>query len=273
MDEGNGRNPDIDGADVPEAAPVVFAGSGETGRRLFCFPFAGGAASTYRLWPRTLPADVDVVFVQFPGRNPADKRPPLTSITEMVASALPLIESQADLPYALFGHSMGSVVAYEVVSELEKRAANGGPFRTPSHLYVSARRPPDVAGASGTIRDLPDDQFLAAINESYGGVPEVALREPELMALFLPILRADVIAFETYQRFSDHRVRCGLSAFGGTGDTHATAADLDGWSRVAERPVPVDVFSGDHFYINDQAAAVTAKIAEQWPAPAITETG
>lgn len=271
MDGGNGRNPDIDRADVPEATPVVFAGPGETKRRLFCFPFAGGAASTYRLWPRTLPEDVDVVFIQFPGRNPADKRPPLTSIVDMAASALPLIESQADLPYALFGHSMGSVVAYEVAAELEKRAAAGGTVRTPSHLYVSARRAPDESGASGSIRDLPDDQFLTAINKSYGGVPEVALREPELMALFLPILRADVVAFETYRQLSDHRIRCGVSAFGGTGDANATAADLAGWSRVTERPAPVEMLTGDHFYINDQAAAVTRKIAERWPTePVVT---
>jgi len=238
---------------------VRFSASGAASRRLYCFPFAGGAASTYRTWASTLPADVEVVFVQFPGRTPGSRDAPLTRMADLVDVACSAIDVDADLPYALFGHSMGAATAYEVTSRLERAGSH-----RPDHLFVSGRRSPNDHRPSSPIRDLPDAAFIDAMGERYGAIPDAIRNEPDVMAMFLPILRADVVVFETYARLSDHRVECPVSVFGGLDDTNPPPDALAGWSEVAANPVQVEVFAGDHFYLNHQGPAITAQIGARW---------
>jgi surfactin synthase thioesterase subunit len=255
-------------APVPTASLIHFPASGEPRRRVFCFPFAGGAAATYRSWNRTLPEDVAVAFVQFPGRDPARQEDPLTSIDEMTAAAVQVIEDHADLPFTLFGHSMGAAIAYETTVELERR---GGP--RPDGLYVSARVAPDELPGAGPIHHLPDDEFIDAIGERFGGIPEVILNEPDLLAMFLPVLRADVQAYETYRQRTHHRVGCPVWVFGGSDDPSVTPERLTGWSRIAERPIEVEIFPGDHFYVNEHGSALTRCIAARWSAVETDDDG
>ncbi len=161
-------------------------------RRLICLPYAGGGPATYRPWSQHLPDDVEVVAVQFPGREPPYREPPLDSIADLVASLLPPLAERADLPFALFGHSMGALVAFEATLAMER---DGGP--SPSLLFVSSRRPPDEPADHAPVHDLPDDAFVDAMVHRYNAVPEIVRREPDLMALLLPVLRADIRAFET----------------------------------------------------------------------------
>lgn len=240
-------------------ALVRFSASAPATRRLFCFPFAGGAAATYRRWPTTLPDGIEVAFVQFPGRTPGSTETPLTRMVDLVDFACRAIEADADLPYALFGHSMGAAIAYEVTSRLERAGSH-----RPDHLFVSGRRSPSERRPTDPIRDLPDAQFVAELGDRYGAIPDAIRNEPDVLAMFLPILRADVTVFETYERLSDHRVACPVSAFGGADDRNPTPQELAGWSEVATRSVPVEVFPGDHFYINEQGPAVTARIGARW---------
>lgn len=238
---------------------VRFSASGTASRRLYCFPFAGGAASTYRTWPTSLPDDVEVVFIQFPGRTPGSPDAPLTRMADLVEVACAAIDGDADLPYAFFGHSMGAATAYEVTSRLEQAGSH-----RPDQLFVSGRRSPSDHHPSRPIRDLPDDAFVAAMGERYGAIPDAIRNEPDVLAMFLPILRADVVVFETYERLTDHRVECPVSVFGGTEDTNPPPDALAGWSEVTARPVLVDVFPGDHFYLNHQGPAITNRIGTRW---------
>ena len=228
-------------------------------RRLFCMPYAGGGVAPYRLWHRSLPDDIEVYAASLPGRESRLMETPLPSIAAMVAYVRPAIEAATDLPYALFGHSMGALMAFELTAALE---ASG--LRAPSRLFVSARRSPDEPDPKTPVHALPESQFLDELQARYGAIPDAVRNEPELLELLLPVLRADIKAVETYVPTPGARVRCPVSVYGGDGDTHPFPSQLPLWERVAHAPVRVRMFPGDHFYLNSQREALTADIASRW---------
>jgi surfactin synthase thioesterase subunit len=242
----------------PPKGLIRFAGEGVATQRLYCLPFAGGGPSTYRLWPRTLPG-TDVVAVVFPGRDPSERVAPADSIDAIVAAAATLIaelEAQAPLPFAIFGHSMGALVAFELTLAME--AADG---IRPTQLFVSGRRPPDEPHQAAHIHQLDDAEFLDALQTRYGGVPEAVRNEPDLLALLLPSLRADIKAFETYDPPPGRRVTSPVRVYGGAQDRNPRPAQLGGWQRVVDGPISVRVFEGDHFYLTTARDELTADIA------------
>jgi surfactin synthase thioesterase subunit len=237
-------------------------------RRLFCLPYAGGGVAPYRLWFKSLPDDIEVFAAQLPGRESRLSETPVSSITAMADLLLPSITAMTDLPFAIFGHSMGSLIAYELTTRLEAHGA-----RAPEQLFVSARRAPDEPDTWTSIHGLPEPAFLTELQTRYGAIPEPVLAEPELLALLLPVVRADIRAVETYWPSSapPAAVQCPVRVYGGDADTHPVPAQLSGWQRVAAQPVRVRVFSGDHFYLNSERDALTADIAAQWSVPAVAD--
>ena len=222
-------------------------------------PYAGGGVAPYRQWFRSLPDDIEVQAVQLPGRESRLRETPLPSIHAMVDAVRPAIEAASDLPYAIFGHSMGALMAFELTYALERSG-----MRSPSRLFVSARRGPDEPDPRPPVHGLPEVQFLNELQERYGAIPDAVRNEPELLELLLPVLRADIRAVETYEPTPHARVRCPVDIYGGTDDTHPTPAQLSQWSRVVEQPMRIRMFAGDHFYLNAQREALTADIAERW---------
>jgi surfactin synthase thioesterase subunit len=253
-----------DDTDRPAAALLRLGAPGTPRRRLVCLPFAGGGAATYRQWTRFLPEDVEVVSVQLPGRELARNGPPLDSIDAMAAAAHGAVRSTTDLPYAVFGHSMGALIAFELAFALEH---DGG--RPPVALFVSGRRPPDETDLAAPVHGLPDAEFLDELQRRYGGVPDVVRREPELLALLLPGLRADVRALETYRIADDTRVACPVHVYGGREDTRPRPDQLEGWTRRTEQPVRVQLFPGGHFFVAEEPAAICADIAARWAGAAL----
>ena len=239
---------------VPAASLLRFGSPTAPRCRLICFPFAGGGPATFRPWAPLLP-DVEVLAVQFAGGD----RPRPDSVAAMVDAVRPAVEAATDLPYALFGHSMGALVAFELTLALE--ADDGVP---PSLLFVSSRRPPDEIDHSAPINDLPQDQFLDELQRRFAAVPEAVRQEPDLLALLLPALRSDIRATETYAPLTDGKVRCPVHVYGGVDDRHPRPDQLHGWQRVAEQPVRLRMFRGDHFYLTTQRGDLTRDIAAQW---------
>jgi surfactin synthase thioesterase subunit len=251
-------------ATPPVAALLRLGGPDVPQRRLVCVPFAGGGAATYRQWSRFLPEDVELASVQLPGRELARNGRPLDSIAAMAAAAQAAVRSATDVPYAIFGHSMGALVAFELAFALEHDGA-----RPPVALFVSGRRPPDETDSAAPVHTLPDAEFLDELQRRYGGVPDAVRREPELLALLLPGLRADVRALETY-RISDHtRISCPVHVYGGREDVRPRPDQLEGWSRRTEQPVRVRLFPGGHFFVADEPAAICADIAARWAGAAL----
>jgi medium-chain acyl-[acyl-carrier-protein] hydrolase len=223
--------------------------------RLFCFPHAGVGASAYRLWAMGLPPALEVCAVQLPGRESRFREPPLDRIDAAVAALLPVLRENSDLPFAFFGHSMGAVVATELTLAL---AAAGAPL--PHHLFVSARRPPEVPDPDTPLANLPDAAFLVEIQRRYGGIPAEVMQDAEMMGLLLPSLRADIRALENHAPTRPTRIPVPLSVFGGSQDTRVPYTHLEAWRQAAAGEFRLRMFAGDHFYLNPRRAEVLAEV-------------
>jgi surfactin synthase thioesterase subunit len=218
--------------------------------RLFCFPFAGSGALVYRDWPKHLPPEIEVCAVQLPGREGRFKERPYTHLSGLVQDLAGMFAPHSQLPYAFFGHSMGSLVAFELAREMRRRGLPG-----PELLMVSGHRAPQRPDPEPPIHGLPEHEFLDEIRQ-LNGTPEAVLKNPELLQLVIPVLRADFEVCETYAYEEETPLACPIVAFGGTEDADVPQEDVAAWSHQTTGPFTLRMFPGGHFYFLDQPAAL-----------------
>lgn len=225
--------------------------------RLLCFPYAGGGAGIYRGWAQLLPADVEVLPVELPGRAGRFREPALSSVSALIAAAGPALEPFLDRPYALFGHSMGAVLAFELAGWARRRG-----LPSPCRLFVSARRAPHLPdNDKPPMHDLPDDEFKSRLRE-LNGTPEEVLEHPELMEMMLPLLRADFTVVETYEHQEGEPFSCPISALGGLRDEEVSRDHLAEWRRYTAAEFSLRMFPGDHFYLQPDRHALLTAVAQ-----------
>jgi medium-chain acyl-[acyl-carrier-protein] hydrolase len=224
--------------------------------RLFCLPYAGGAASAYRGWVETLPSDVDVCPVQLPGRGSRFREAPFRRVADLVPALAEGLVPLLDLPFAIFGHSMGAVVAFELARELRRRGA-----RAPVLLGLSGHQAPRRPDAKPPFSHLPDAEFLEEVRRRYDGIPPEVLAEEELLQLLLPVLRADIQALETYAYEEEPALDCAISCFGGEDDPHVSLEDLEAWRDETHGPLRVRTFPGGHFFVESARAQVLRSLS------------
>jgi medium-chain acyl-[acyl-carrier-protein] hydrolase len=215
--------------------------------RLFCFPSAGGGAASYRTWSNQLPSLVEVRAIRLPGRETRLGEAPYSNLPQLVETLAKVIEPHLDMPFAFFGHSMGSMVSFEVARYLRRQ---GLPI--PAHLFVSAWPAPQLRKVRSPITDLPDSAFISAIQQRYGGIPTVILQEPDLLKLFLPSIRADMTMLEQYAYADEPPLPCSISAYGGTKDVTASESELAAWQEQTSAQFASQMFVGEHFYLQAQ---------------------
>jgi surfactin synthase thioesterase subunit/phosphopantetheinyl transferase len=207
-----------------------------------CLPHAGGAASLYRRWPDGLPAGVEVCAVQLPGRETRFSELAYWRWQPLVAALAEALRGAIDRPYALFGHSLGALLAFELVRQFRRQ---GVP--QPAHLFVAANPAPHQRPAEPPLHTLPDSQFVVELGKR-NGTPEAVLDNVELMQLFLPLLRADFAVSETYAFQGDQPLDCPISAFGGLHDGQVTAEEVEAWRELTTGGFERHMFPGDHFF-------------------------
>ena len=212
--------------------------------RLFCFPYAGGSALIFRQWPELLSPDIEVRAAQLPGRGARFWETPFDNLHRLVDELLPAVAELLDKPFALFGHSMGGSIAFELARRL--RAELGV---EPLRLFISGRRAPHLPDMLRPIYNLSEEEFKEELR-GLNGTPAEVFEHPELMEMLLPILRADVTLSQTYKCVSRPSLTCPLTVFGGLGDEFDDPGSLDGWREHTVGPFSRRMFEGDHFFIN-----------------------
>jgi len=216
--------------------------------RLFCFPYAGAGASIFHRWPDVLNEEVEVLPVQPPGRETRYREPIHSRIEPLVEEAAAALAPALDRPFAFFGYSLGGLVAFETARELRRRG-----LAQPRLLLVAASPAPHAPKVHPPIAHLPEPEFLAQIRRIYAP-PEEAWRVPELLALMLPILRADIDVYQHFAPRAEPPLDCPLHVFAGDGDRALTTAALEEWRVHTSAAFSARLFPGGHFFIQQQSA-------------------
>jgi medium-chain acyl-[acyl-carrier-protein] hydrolase len=228
--------------------------------RVFCFPFAGGAASTFNTWAKELPPDVraqsEFCAIQLPGRESNMRASPFDGLAPMIDALVPAIERHSQIPFVFLGHSMGALVSFELARMMRRRG-----MPCPTHMVVSAHRAPQLPDRLPPIHELPDPEFVAKLRD-FGGTPEAVLKSPELMELLLPVLRADFAVCEGYVHTSEEPLGCPITAFGGNADVQVGREELAGWHAQTSNSFSMHMFPGAHFFIQSAHALVLRVLAQ-----------
>jgi medium-chain acyl-[acyl-carrier-protein] hydrolase len=224
---------------------------------LFCFPYSGGGASIYRTWNSALAPDVELCAVQLPGRENRFKEPAATEMSELVRQVAEGIGPLLDRPFALFGHSFGALVSFELCHKLQSVGVRS------EHLFVSGRQAPHLVYPRPPIHELGDEAFCDEMRR-LNGTPEHVLSNPALLALAVRIVRADYTVCETYTLpVGRPLLQCAVTALGGTEDPETTPDAVEGWALQTEGDFQARMLPGDHFFIHSQEADVLAALSDR----------
>jgi medium-chain acyl-[acyl-carrier-protein] hydrolase len=222
---------------------------------LFCFPYAGGAASIYRGWTGKVAPGIEVCPVQLPGRGNRLKEPPFKRIEPLLEEVADALSPYLEGSFAFFGHSMGALISFELTRFLRRENRP-----TPIHLFLSGRPAPQKLRKHDRTYDLPETEFIEELRR-LKGTPQEVLAHPELMDMLSPILRADFELCETYQYVPEPPLSCPITAFAGLLDEDATREQMEGWREHTSEAFTLRMFPGDHFFLHDSAPLILQMIA------------
>lgn len=226
--------------------------------RLFCFPYAGSGAVVYRTWPNDLSAEIELFAAQLPGRENRFRETPLQSLAEVVSALAAAVYPYLDRPFALFGHSLGGLIAFELAHYLREQWGC-----TPLLFFASARRAPHLPEPLSPIHALPGDEFIAQVQKRYGGIPQAILQTPELLHAMLPMLRADFALFEKYAYRARPPLTCPIIAFGGEHDQIVRREEIAAWREHTSARFTLRLVDGDHFFVRHAQSALVREISQQ----------
>lgn len=225
--------------------------------RLFCFPYAGAGAAIFRTWADFLPPDVEVCPVQFPGRGTRLAETPITRLEPLIENLDCALAPLLDKPFAFFGYSLGALVGFELARHQRRQSGI-----QPARLFVAADCAPQVARRGRPIHALPDAEFLVELRR-LNGIPEAVMADAELMAIMLPVLRADFAVYETYAYTAEPPLDCGISGFGGLRDRRVGRSDLEAWRDQTSGSFSLRMFAGDHFFLNTMQPLLLQGLSEE----------
>lgn len=212
--------------------------------RLAVLPHSGASAVAFLGWRAALPAWVEVLPLELPGRGTRIGEAPDWSMEALGDEIAELLEAELDRPLVLFGHSMGALIAFEVARAMRAGGAS------PTRLVLSGARPPHLEPRFVLEGHERDDLGFAESLRPWGGASGGAwLDDPELRALFLPVMRADFRALNAYAYAEEPPLELPLAALGGDRDPFVSPEHLAAWGHHTRGPFRHVVHSGDHFYL------------------------
>jgi pyochelin biosynthetic protein PchC len=219
--------------------------------RLVCFPHAGGSARFYYPWLRELPTGIELLAVQYPGRDDRLDEPLLDRMDQLADPLADAVAEVADVPLVLFGHSMGASVAFEVARRLDNRSS--GLVR---HLFVSAR--PAPFSTAPALGPPPDDETLVRELARLGGTDSALFDDPEIRATLLPAIRGDYRLIEGYRYRAGPPLSCATTAVVGSHDSEVPCRLAEGWQAATTGTFALRVMQGGHFYLTERRSELVA---------------
>jgi surfactin synthase thioesterase subunit len=223
--------------------------------RLFCFPFAGGTASSFFDWRKRCNG-LDVCPIEYPGRGSRWKANACVRLEALAETIAADLRCDLDQPFAVLGHSFGATVAFEFTRLLHRLASP-----LPVRLFVSAARAPHLPHQE-TIHKLPEREFLARL-VSYDGIPPEVLDDNELLSLLLPTVRHDFRLFEEYRYSTGDPLPVPISVLGGLQDLKVPIPDLLAWSQHTTKSFRSRLFPGKHFFLYRQQCPAIDSIQDE----------
>ena len=224
--------------------------------RLFCFPYAGGSSAIFRDWRALLAPGIEVVAIELPGHGIRRDEKPFTELDPLIDALVAALLPDLNRPFAIFGHSLGALIGYELTRRLYTRVG-----LQPRRLIVSGHEAPASMTSSRQMHQLPDEEFTAELHR-LNGTPREILSDAHLMQLALPVLRADFRLDETYLHRPYPRLICPISAYGGISDEDVSAESITAWQRTTKGAFTSRMFEGDHFFIHTATAPLVRQIQE-----------
>jgi medium-chain acyl-[acyl-carrier-protein] hydrolase len=225
--------------------------------RLFCFPHAGGSAHLFRTWPEALREEIEVCPVELPGRGLRIRESFFESIEDLAASAAVGMAELFEEPFALFGHSMGALIAFELARILETQQAV-----SPVALLAAGAVAPPLRRVEAPSWHFPDAEFRQKLRE-INGTPSELLADDQMMEFLMPMIRADFRAVQTYTYRDGQTLTCPIAAFGGLNDKDVPLEKLKGWQGCTRGSFSYSLFNGDHFFINGCRTELLRRVAEK----------
>lgn len=214
---------------------------------LFCIPYAGGSEAAYYQWKKYLNEEIELHSIKLKGRGRRIVEKFYKNMDEAVND---IFDNIKDLimteDYAIYGHSMGSMLAYELYYKIEKEKLN-----KPKHMFFSGQAAPGARSKGDNISDLPDDLFIDRIVK-LGGTPQEVLECKELLNIITPILRSDFKMIEEFDyKKKDEKISCDITIFNGLQDNYSEL-QIEKWRETTNGNCEIYNFEGGHFFINEK---------------------
>ncbi|MBK3497212.1 thioesterase [Viridibacillus sp. YIM B01967] len=225
--------------------------------KMFCIPYAGGSANTYYQWKRYITDHIELVPVELAGRGSRIRDPFYPDVDAAVEDIYQTVFRQLNdnEPYYLFGHSMGSILVYELCRKIQ---ATGK--RQPEHIFFSGRDAPSNHKVTEIVHHLPDQEFIKKV-KLYGGMDERILENSALLDLFLPIMKADFKIIENYGYLSiKELIKSDISILIGKEDAFLTEEKVKMWAEETSKNCEIYAFEGGHFFLFEHPEKVAACI-------------
>lgn len=220
--------------------------------RLFCLPYAGASETVFYEWKNYIHPMIKLCPIELKGRGRRIREPLYNKIDEAVEDILFNIKEEIEnYDYAIYGHSMGSLLAYELYYKIVDME-----LRKPNHIFFSGYGAPNTKQDKlNKFSTLSDWEFISKISE-YGGMSKKVLENKELIKLILPILRGDCKIIEQYKyREREEKINCNITIFNGKEDT-IDMDDLLAWNQHTSKGFKILNFKGNHFFINNKVKEI-----------------
>lgn len=200
----------------------------------------------YLKWKKLLDSDIELCPIELKGRGKRFKEGFYKEFDECVNDIYDQVIKKGFDEYAIFGHSMGCAIAFELIKKLKK---NG--YEQPLYAFFSARYPPHINKKKNIDYLNIDDSKLVEEILKYGGTDREVLETGELLQLFLPILRSDFNVHESYEYKADsYKFNFDIAVFHGIKDLYVNEEEMAAWKGYTNKEFRMYTYNDGHFFIN-----------------------